>query len=130
MIDAWYPIDISPKEAELGYELVEIQVGGSFCQNSWYAGWLFVVAKVLGDSDIIVKTTGIFSGVRYVHKRYGKFDWDKFETSKPEWHPLNSPTESDPAQAIMDQTFEADVETPMKIVTSKAEFRRGEKQTH
>ena len=130
MTDVWYPTDVSPQEAEQGFELVEIQVGCNFCQDSWYAGWLFVVAKILGESDIIIKTTGIFGGVRYVHKRYGKFDWDTFATSKPEWHPLNSPTESNPVNAVMDQTFDADIETPMIINSFKAEIRLGAKQAH
>jgi len=126
MTDAWYPTEISAREAELGFELLEIYASDSFCQNSFYVGWVSVVAKILGDSDLIVKKD-FGNGFVYVHCRFGKDDYDTLSTTKAHWINLSNGFQTDPNQAIVDASFGADCNYPIKIITAKAEIRRHQK---
>ena len=124
MTDPMFPTDISPREAELGFQKVQIFAAPGF-GSLFSSGWVIVVAKILGDSDVILKTT--FGGNPvYVHRRFGKFTSpiaDQMKNQKPEWHPISNGFQKDPQQAIMDASFEADVALAVKINPLKAEYR-------
>jgi len=125
MTDACYPTEILDQEAELGFELLEVFASAGFCQNSFFVGWVSVVAKVINESDIVVKTKGISGRVVYIHKRFGKFEYDNFESSKNEWHNFSNGFQTDPNQAIIDAGFGADRDDAMiKIIPAKAEIKR------
>jgi hypothetical protein len=124
--DAWLPKDVSDQERELGFELVQIFAPDGFCQKSFFIGWVFVVAKVLGDSDIIAKKDfGL--GVEYQHERFGRFEYEfQFKTSKDHWIHYGSP-ERDIKQAISDASFDADRDEKLiKIISAKAEIRKAQ----
>jgi hypothetical protein len=126
MTDPSYPTDISDCEAELGYQLIQVYATIGFCfERSLF--WVHVVAKVLGESDIIVKRT--FGGDPvYIHKRFGKFSSPfsaQLKNQKSEWHSISTGFQKDPQQAIYDAKFEADVSLKIPIAQDKAEIRIG-----
>ena len=128
MTDPTYPTDISPREKELGFELIEIYVAESgFCSDSFYEGWVSVVAKVIGESDIIVKMIGLAGGPSvYAHRRFGKEDWAGSHI-RNHWVLFSDAFETDPQQSIFDASFGADSHHPSKIIVAKAEIKRRQK---
>jgi hypothetical protein len=62
-----YPTDISNREQELGFELIELRDPAGLMESF---DWVLVVAKVLSDSDVIVKTICL-DAVIYKHRRFG-----------------------------------------------------------
>ena len=94
-------------------------------RNHFFIGWVFVVAKVLGDSEIIVKKN-LGNGVIYQHEKFGRHEYEfQFKTSKDEWKHYSDGFQRDIKQAISDASFDADRDEKMiKIVAAKAEIRR------
>ena len=123
--DDWLPNEISEQERDLGFELIQIFAPDGYCQKSFFIGWVFVVAKVLGDSEIIVKKN-FGNGVIYQHEKFGRHEYEfQFKTSKDEWKHYSDGFQRDIKQAISDASFDADRDEKMiKIVAAKAEIRR------
>jgi len=94
----------SDLEIELGFE--EIEVVGLF--DPYDDVPHYFAAKVLGDSDIIVRI-GTINDPTYQHQRFGTFANTKF--AKPMWHPVSnlfSGHANDVRQVLSDAEFGAD----------------------
>lgn len=122
MIDPDYPTDISDRDRELGFELIEIQDPGGFMFS---LDWVPVVAKILCDSDIIVKTV-FFDCIIYKHRRFG---WMKaFGSPQREfpamWNPVGNDLFSDPQQAIIEARYGSDDITRFPVEPCKFQFRK------
>jgi hypothetical protein len=123
--DVWLPTDVSDQERELGFELIQIFVPDGYCQKSFFIGWVYVVAKVIRDSDILVKKN-FGDGVVYQHERFGRHEYEfQFKTSKDEWKHYGNGFQRDIKQAISDAFLESNRDEKMiGIVPAKAEIRK------
>jgi hypothetical protein len=111
----------SDLEIELGFELIEvIGMFDPYDDNPHY-----FAAKVLGDSDVIVRI-GTINDPTYQHQRFGTFANTKF--TEPMWHPVSnlfSGHANDARQVLSDAEFGADEFQNQTIVLPvKAEINR------
>jgi len=83
-----------PIEIELGFQ----EVGVFDILGHDQSGWTYVPAKVLGDSDIVVRF-GYENDPSYQHRRFGVHE--NFPNSTPMWHGINN-WSSDARQVIID----------------------------
>jgi hypothetical protein len=110
-------------QLELYHGFQQIWVYDVFGDNQ--SEWTYVWARVLGDSDIILRLDSDTS-VSYAHKRFGVTS--NWPNNPPVWHGIGHRWAKDAVCAIMDASFEADeIDSVVKILPRKADIRYGDK---
>jgi hypothetical protein len=119
-----YPTGISEHEQSLGFELIELQNPSG---HGISLDWVSVVAKILSESDIIIKTC-LPSGdvLIYKHRRFGVMSdiRGQFYDEPPVWHAVGADLFSDPQKAIIEASFGSDELTPYIVRPSRFEFHK------
>ena len=119
-----YPTNLSGEEGMLGFQRVEVLNPDGVAWSS--STWVPVVAKILGESDMVVKTLCI-GAVIYKHKRFGWFEVPNCDATKisPRWIPVGNDIFSDPKTAVIEANFHSDEIDGPKFIPAKAEFKVG-----
>jgi hypothetical protein len=83
-----YPTDLTEREVELGFRVIEIEKPN---HRTPYGEFYEVAALVLSETDILVKIPRLFGkGYWYSHRRWGCFSYEQNDS----WHPIGDPHEN------------------------------------
>jgi len=98
--DRGYPQDITEAEADMKFQRLLVQGIGNWKDGRMSSKSVPVVARILSESDVIVKLCKPFGRIYYAHWRYGYFESLR-GLKRATWEPL-LPLAADARRLISD----------------------------